>query len=175
MRDFTFSHRGDDYSEGSLLFDFYQVARQAVNPHIVIVIEMHKSRARLSRLSAAPRAFYTIVIKIIVDISAATVPAPPFCPNYFLTRPIKGAGPRRCGGCSSGSSRRHNRKTGRPSVIKTARVGVQTSLALSSLVFSISHFFLSLPLFLFLLLSEERRDSPILPSLEPVFVLERNG
>lgn len=85
---------------------------------------------------------YTIVIKIIVDILAATVLAPPFCPNYFLTRPIKGAGSRRW--CSSGSSRQHNRKTGRPSVIKTARVGVQTSLALSSSRFLIFFFFLSL-------------------------------
>jgi len=121
-------------------------------------------------LSAAPRRVYTIVIKIIVDISPATVPAPPFCPNYFLTRPIKGAGPWRYGGCSSGSSRRHNRKTGRPSVIKTARVGVQTSLALSS-----SRSLIFFPFFPYLSVSlSERRDSFILPLLDLIFVLYSN-
>jgi len=58
-----------------------------------------------------------------------------------------------------GSSRRHNRKTGRPSVIKTARVGVQTSLALSSrLLLDLSHSFISL---IFSPLSRETRLSPV--------------
>lgn len=127
-------------------------------------IETQKLRARLSYYQPRRARVYTIVIKIIVDIFPAMVPAPPFCPNYFLTRPIKGARSRRYGGCSSGSSRRHNRKTGRPSVIKTARVGVQTSLALSSLVFSISHFFpLSPSLSLSFSFRETRLFRPSLP------------
>lgn len=62
-----------------------------------------------------------------------------------------------------GSSRRHNRKTGRSSVIKTARVGVQTSLALSSRLLDIPFF--SFSPFLPLSGERERERSATLPSL----------
>lgn len=142
--------------------DFYQVARWTPlsSPR-----SWRRSQERVYHIISRAARVYTIVIKIIVDISPAIVPAPPFCPNYFLTQPIKGAGARRYGGCSSGSSRRHNRKTGRPSVIKTARVGVQTSLALSSSR-SFIFFFLSLCFSLF------PRDATLpafLPSILPSF------
>lgn len=98
-REILHSHRGNSYPRGSL--SWFLLGRTISNePSYPNWDPDTRVKSAFISLSAARRErVYTIVIKIIVDISPATVPAPPFCPNYFLTRPIKGAGVRSDGGC----------------------------------------------------------------------------